>query len=37
MIAVSEVKGVMPIADPHGHGVADDAHPGIKEAAHGHA
>jgi molybdopterin-containing oxidoreductase family membrane subunit len=36
-IAVSEVKGVMPIADPHGHGVQDDAHPGMKEAAHGHA
>jgi molybdopterin-containing oxidoreductase family membrane subunit len=32
MIAISEVKGVMPQADPHGHG-HDDAH-GHAEAAH---
>ncbi|MBL8714995.1 MAG: polysulfide reductase NrfD [Myxococcales bacterium] len=31
-IAISEVKGVMPIADPHGH---DDHHGNEKEVAHG--
>jgi hypothetical protein len=40
LIAVSEVKGVMPAANPHGHGAHhDDSHPaaGTKEVAHGHA
>src|SRR5678816_4599840 len=38
MIAIAEVKGVMPAADPHGHGHGDDHahddHGHQKEAAH---
>jgi molybdopterin-containing oxidoreductase family membrane subunit len=38
LIAVSEVKGVMPAADPHAHGHDDGhGHGGAKEVAHVHA
>jgi len=39
-LALSEIKGVMPAADPHTHGAHDESHPGLgaaKEVAHGHA